>query len=138
MTDDQAEKTMRELREDWGERTPQRIRLASRALESEAGSPERAAQIANETLPDGSLLGDSPDFVRAMYERAAELRDKTPPALDACGKPRPRDEEEALDQIRELQADPEFMKDLTDNARIGHKLALERWTNLFKLAYADE
>jgi hypothetical protein len=137
VTDDQAEKGMRELRQEWGERTPQRVRLASRALETEAGSPERAAAIANEVLPDGSLLGDSPDFVRKMYELAADLRDKTPPTLDAAGKPRPRDEDEALDQILELQGDGEFMKDLSDSSSSRHKLALERWTSLFKLAYQE-
>jgi hypothetical protein len=96
-------------------------------------------QFGNEDLLqkiEASGLGNDPAFIKMMAKAATPFvedngrADGSSIQLPGAAK--------SQAEINNLRMDKDFMKTLTDRNQPGHKQALEKWNNLFRLANPDQ
>ena len=120
-----AAQSRRALQFEWKDGYTQKVQTARDVAANVFGHDElqRLTQI---RLADGSLLGDSPTFVKALHKMGGHM------ALESTS-------ELAQTELDELEGDPEFTRnwsDLSDSP--AHRAAVAKRDRLFARAYPEQ
>ena len=81
-------------------------------------------------LLENTKLGDHPVLIKAFAAYGASLKEDTAHAGGAGGVLQSGDAGSAEIRIKELKANPEFMKSLNEQNHPNHKAAVEEWTKV--------
>lgn len=107
------------------------LELAERALEEAAG--ENYEELSHMKLPDGSLLGNHPVFVRAFINVGNQFREHGVIGEKTPGERFAMTPEEALAEIAVLEKNPAYRN--ADDPE--HKMVVEKMDTLYKRAYPE-
>jgi len=122
------------LKSEWGSAYASKLDLANRAYSAAFG--DKGDAVRNLVLADGTLLGDSPEVIRAF----AELGDKLKEHGLAEGGSSSRASvtpDEAKAQIASMLADPDINKALNDRSHPEHEFATKKKAALYAAAYPE-
>jgi len=122
---------IQELKTEWGDKFNANVDTAKAVITKFGG--EKAAEI--QEFLNESGLGNNAQLVRLLSkigDSILEDRGRRGPGGD--GLPI-ADATRAQNEIQTLMTDTEFQKILNNNMAPGHAQALERWRNLFAVAY---
>lgn len=122
------EKWQNQLREDLGGAFDEQLSLANQAFKKIGGEELTTA------LKQAGLLSH-PSLVKAFAKLGELTSEGNADVTDGGSGQFKMTAEQAKNEITQLRADAEFMKNYTDNKSPGHAAAMSRYTNLFKIAY---
>ena len=123
---------VRTLESEWGAETNAKLKLAREAAEAIFGEDRARAMML--TTEEGRIGNDAAlaktlaQLGEAMGE-AGLLNGRAPSGVSLTP-------DSAKQQWEQLQADPDFVKDLMDKTRPGHAAALERQTTLYNAMHS--
>lgn len=121
---------IQELKGKWGDKFDLNVDTARAVIKKFGG--ENAAEI--EKFFDESGLGNNAKLVELMSKIGESILEDTSRRGTTGGLPL-TDASRAQSEIQNLSADADFQKILNNNLAPGHAQALERWRNLFAVAY---
>lgn len=118
-----------ELRKEFGSAYEERLEAANKIL-SQFGSQELVDQLAT------TGMGNNPMLVKFLANVAGQFSEDT---LKGMGKARfqGKTPAEAAQEIEQLKIDKEFMGAYLNPRHMGHKAAMDRWTQLYQQAYPE-
>jgi hypothetical protein len=138
VSSNQAHEKMEDaLRGEWGLEYDANLALTMRAFNTAFG--EGAETVAGITLPDGSLLGDHPAFIRGFFELAGRMREDS----FVEGSPTPNQRgfspKQALEELESIERDPALVKliGMRDHSDPERKALMARMEALSKSAYPE-
>ena len=117
-----------------------KLELAARGWEKLFGegdtAKEKAHEIANLKLVDGTMLGDHFDLIRAMADLGQHVGEdgQIGPKQTRFAKT----PQEAKQDIATLAADPEFQEALHNRRHVGHAEAVRRQTAAYEAVYGGQ
>ena len=134
--DTQAEETVAALRAKWGMAYPARHEQALRAGKQVFGE-ETLKAFAEATLPDGSLVGNHPDFIESLYENLGKHmgEDTLTTGSQTTSIMTP---EAAQAEITRLETDKEFAASYFDKFHPEYKAANDKMKGLYAMANPQE
>lgn len=138
VTSNQAHESMEDsLRNEWGLEYDANLALTMKAFNTAFG--EGAGTVAEIQLPDGSLLGDHPAFIRGFFELAGRMREDSFIEGSRSAQQRGFNPKQALEELETIERDPNMraliaMRDHSDPER---KVLMARMDALSKAAYPE-
>jgi hypothetical protein len=135
--DQRAEATTSALKEKWGMAYDARIDLAERAGRQIFGKDTLDA-FAKATLPDGSRVGDSPEFIEALYDNLGSKMTEDEIAGGTAVKSSVMTPEGAQDEIKKLEVDEGHNHAYFDKNDPMHEMAVKKMKALYDMAYPNE
>ncbi len=114
------------LKSNWGAAFDQNLNIAKNAVKAYA-TPELVEFL------ETTGLGNDARVIQLFHNIGKTISEDS--ALEGGGSSMIPTADQAKQQIADLKGDKEFMAAYLDKNNIGHKEALIRMTNLFKLAY---
>ena len=130
-----AASTLAELKREYGSGFDAKMDLANRAFALAAG--EKADDIRNMVLADGSRLGDNGAFIR-LFSKLGESLGEDSLRGDGATQRFTKSPEQAQQELSVLAIDEQFQKILMDKTHPEHERAVERKDALYEMAYPDE
>lgn len=121
-----SEAYIKQMKQDFGHAFDEKIQLAKRAVQ-ELGGPELQQLLSN------PLIGDNPVIVKTFSEmgrRMLEHQGVRGQSVQFKLSP-----DEAANEIKNLNRDPEFLKAYLDHRHPGHQEAFDRQRSLYNIAY---
>lgn len=121
-----SDANIKQMKQEFGHAFDEKIQLAQRAVQ-EFGGPELQKLLANPSI------GDNPAVVRAFSEigrRLVEHQGVRGQSVQFKLSP-----DEAANEIKNLNRDPEFLKAYLDHRHPGHQEAFDRQRSLYNIAY---
>lgn len=126
----QSQAQIQSLREQWGDKFDSNVDLARSVIKKFGG--DNHAEILKHL--DASGLGNNATLVRLMHSIGASIMEDTARRGDGGGLP-VNDATRAIQEIEVLKTDAEFQKALGTASHVGHRAAVDRWTNLHRAAH---
>lgn len=117
---------IKQMKQEYGASFDERIQCAQRALQ-EFGSPELRQLLSN------PLIGNNPAVIQAFSDVGRRLLEHS--GVRGQSVPFKLSPEEAANEIKNLNRDPEFLKAYLDHRHPSHNEAVERHRGLYNIAY---
>lgn len=118
-----------ELKTGWGDKFDTNLNLAKAVAQKFGGQDVL-------TYLNESGLGNDPKIIKLLHGIGTAMMDDRD---NRGGDPLVlTDQSKALKDIQDLNSNSDFMKALNDRSHPGHKAAVERRMNLFKIAYPGQ
>ena len=118
------------LRQEWGDKFDTNVDIA-RSVIKKFGN-ERVAEISQ--WLDASGMGNNANLARLLHTIGLNFQEDRRRGGGAGDLPM-GDAARATSEIDQLKLDTEFQKALGDARHVGHRAAVDRWTNLHAAAY---
>lgn len=127
----QAQAQIQALRQEWGDKFDVNVDIARSVIKKFGG--ENHEEVLK--FLDSSGLGNNAQLVKLMHSIGASvMEDSARRGGGGSGLPL-NDASRAAQEIEVLKTDADFQKALGDARHVGHRAAVDRWTNLHKAAY---
>jgi hypothetical protein len=116
------------LKSEWGDKYDASVGIAKSVIQKFGGEDVMK-------YLDESGLGNNPELVKMMHKIGRSLLEDTTRGGTAGGDLHLSDGTRAASEIENLKLDATFLAALTDAQNPGHRAAVDRWTNLHKVAH---
>jgi hypothetical protein len=124
------------LRNEWGGKYEDNVKLAQAGLNRIGKTPEEQREF--QQLVTNSALGNNPTFIKLLHSIGTRTGEDSAQPDGSAPSGGTLNAGTAIAEINKLQSNTEFWAALNNRDNPGHTGAVERYNELFKIAYGTQ